>query len=369
MLCYLDSTELPPSFNTTQFQNGFGWKIRVFASDTLAFAKDTSKEDRERELINSWEVNEPGRAEKAQKSRRRFLLEQQKLNGKQLTEEEEKFLSIPRERKTTKETTPVTNEQKGKKKNDKKKKEEEKEKEENSKESVDPKYDINFSKKTDQVEQHSSMYIKNFLYYAYNNRLIKYDNKYQQEEKELNTEVLKTQKEEKIISLYEQSKCNKRENMDDTKYRNELLQNSKKFKENIISSRKKDTQKIESALKAREDLKKLMKEKQEAENKLQDLLNQEQSTKNDPKAKFDLNNAINVYKEVQATNSDCKLLKQVNLMISQKKEEIIKSDIKKIPKGKEKEFKVTAKKHLEDIKENKWMINEELLTQLTLYAE
>ena len=157
--------------------------------------------------------------------------------------------------------------------------------------------------------------------------------------------------------------------MDDTNYRNELLQNSKKFKENIISSRKKDTQKIESALKAREDLKKLMKEKQEAENKLQDLLNQEQSTKNDPKAKFDLNNAINVYKEVQATNSDCKLLKQVNLMISQKKEEIIKSDIKKIPKGKEKEFKVTAKKHLEDIKENKWMINEELLTQLTLYAE
>ena len=183
-------------------------------------------------------------------------LEQQKLNGKQLTEEEEKFLSIPRERKTTKETTPVTNEQKGKKKNDKKKKEEAKE--ENSKESVDPKYDINFSKKTDQVEQHSSMYIKNFLYYAYNNRLIKYDNKYQQEEKELNTEVLKTQKEEKIISLYEQSKCNTIENMDDTNYRNELLQNSKKFKENIISSRKKDTQKIESALKAREDLKKLM---------------------------------------------------------------------------------------------------------------
>ena len=367
MLCYLDSTELPPSFNTTQFQNGFGWKIRVFASDTLAFAKDTSKEDRERELINSWEVSEPGRAEKAQKSRRRFLLEQQKLNGKQLTEEEEKFLSIPRARKTTKETTPVTNEQKGKKKNDKKKKEEEKE--ENSKESVDPKYDINFSKKTDQVEQHSSMYIKNFLYYAYDNRLIKYDNKYQQEEKELNTEVLKTQKEEKIISLYEQSKCNTIENMDDTNYRNELLQNSKKFKENIISSRKKDTQKIESALKAREDLKKLMKEKQEAENKLQDLLNQEQSAKNDPKAKFDLNNAINVYKEVQATNGDCKLLKQVILMISQKKEEIIKGDIKKIPKGKEKEFKATAKKHLEDIKENKWIISEELLTQLTLYAE
>ena len=112
-----------------------------------------------------------------------------------------------------------------------------------------------------------------------------------------------------------------------------------------------------------------MKEKQEAENKLQDLLNQEQSAKNDPKAKFDLNNAINVYKEVQATNGDCKLLKQVILMISQKKEEIIKGDIKKIPKGKEKEFKATAKKHLEDIKENKWIISEELLTQLTLYAE
>ena len=45
------------------------WTLRVFSTDTLALAKDTDKEDRERALKASWETTEPGRSEKAKRSR------------------------------------------------------------------------------------------------------------------------------------------------------------------------------------------------------------------------------------------------------------------------------------------------------------
>jgi len=52
---------------------GITWVIKFYTSDTIAVIKDTDKEDRERALKNSWETAEPGRAEKAAKSRMRFL--------------------------------------------------------------------------------------------------------------------------------------------------------------------------------------------------------------------------------------------------------------------------------------------------------
>jgi len=46
----------------------------MYSSETVAIIKDTDKEDREKALKASWETAEPGRAEKAVKSRQRFLL-------------------------------------------------------------------------------------------------------------------------------------------------------------------------------------------------------------------------------------------------------------------------------------------------------
>ena len=69
-------------------------------------------------------------------------------------------------------------------------------------------FNIDFNKQTDKVDQHASLFIKNFLYYAYDDRMIKYDNQYTQEQKELNTETLKTEKEQKILSQFEQSRIN-----------------------------------------------------------------------------------------------------------------------------------------------------------------
>jgi len=48
--------------------------LKIFSSETLAIVKDTDKEDKERTLKASWELTEPGRAEKAKKSKIKFVL-------------------------------------------------------------------------------------------------------------------------------------------------------------------------------------------------------------------------------------------------------------------------------------------------------
>lgn len=49
------------------------WHLKIYSSETLAIVKDTDKEDREKALKASWEQAEPGRAEKAKRSRLKFI--------------------------------------------------------------------------------------------------------------------------------------------------------------------------------------------------------------------------------------------------------------------------------------------------------
>lgn len=55
--------------------------------------KDNSKETFENEIKKSWESQQPGRAEKAAKERRKYLLRKRQLNKEQLNEEEVALLS------------------------------------------------------------------------------------------------------------------------------------------------------------------------------------------------------------------------------------------------------------------------------------
>lgn len=48
--------------------------MKTYNSDTLAFFKDTDKEDKEKALRTSWETSEIGRADKAKKSRIKYNL-------------------------------------------------------------------------------------------------------------------------------------------------------------------------------------------------------------------------------------------------------------------------------------------------------
>ena len=74
------------------------WVMRFFTSETIALIKDTDKEDREKALKASWETAEPGRAEKAAKSRQKYLIQQKQKAGEQLTDEELVILYEKRER-------------------------------------------------------------------------------------------------------------------------------------------------------------------------------------------------------------------------------------------------------------------------------
>ena len=53
----------------------------MFGTDSIAIVRDTKQEEKEKETRKSWEDSEPGRAEKAKKSRRKFLILQKKENG------------------------------------------------------------------------------------------------------------------------------------------------------------------------------------------------------------------------------------------------------------------------------------------------
>lgn len=62
----------PECANVNEETKDVTWAMKWYTSETLALVKDTDKEDREKALKSSWEANEPGRADKASASRKRF---------------------------------------------------------------------------------------------------------------------------------------------------------------------------------------------------------------------------------------------------------------------------------------------------------
>lgn len=64
----------PEAKTANESTENMSWVMKFFTSETVAMIKDTDKEDREKALRVSWETTEPGRAEKATKSRARYLI-------------------------------------------------------------------------------------------------------------------------------------------------------------------------------------------------------------------------------------------------------------------------------------------------------
>lgn len=52
---------------------GVNWKVRLTCSDSVVFSKNSDKEDKESEVRDAWEKEEPGRKEKAKNARERYL--------------------------------------------------------------------------------------------------------------------------------------------------------------------------------------------------------------------------------------------------------------------------------------------------------
>ena len=50
-----------------EYKGDVFWRIGVFATDPISIIKNTLKEDKEKAVKESWEINEPGRKNKAEK--------------------------------------------------------------------------------------------------------------------------------------------------------------------------------------------------------------------------------------------------------------------------------------------------------------
>jgi len=108
--------DLWPEAKTTNEQTeNMSWVMKLFTSETIAIIKDTDKEDREKALKVSWETAEPGRAEKAAKSRARYQIQQKHANKEELTDQELTILYEKRERVRKKDLEEQNNAKGGKK--------------------------------------------------------------------------------------------------------------------------------------------------------------------------------------------------------------------------------------------------------------
>lgn len=100
MICSFDLSEFDKHKSLID-NNNLCWEIQIFSTESLSFCKDTSKEDSEKAIKDSWENNERGRSELAKTSRLRFLGINRKLQGEVLSTEEEKIINNERVKKIT----------------------------------------------------------------------------------------------------------------------------------------------------------------------------------------------------------------------------------------------------------------------------
>ena len=385
LICTIDTSEAPRNYLNPEFLKNIGWTIRVFSTDTLGFCQDTSKEDKEKEIIASWEEKEPGRAELAKKSRKRFLLQKKIQNGKQLTEEEKSFMKEERIRKTFNKENEDEKEEdknKGKKKpekidkNKKKGKDAEKIEDKDKENFGNLNLKINYNKITSNAQNHSSLYIKNFLSYAYDNRMLTFNNNYEQEEKELNNEILTTEKEEKINAEFLESEKQNNEKINlENKKKEEFKINNKKMLDKMMFQRKKEVEECKSFYQTRTSLAMNIQNKIQVEKKCTNILNilshseanEEDLKKNKKKGEgSDLDEAINIYEEAVNIGLKSNVVEKLFNEISIKKEEHYKNELNKAndPKNKNKDLKGFANKLLEEINNSKWKISAEFIEEL-----
>ena len=163
--CVLDTQQCPSWLLTpNEYKGDVYWKISVFSTDALSFIKNTIKEDKEKEVIESWEINEPGRKIKAEQSRKRYFVTIKYNNGEMLSPEEEGLIPEKFKRKEVIESNSnmlVTNipPKKGAAtvdvKSDEKKQDE-----------------VDIMRKLPKIKNYRSLFMKNFYLYSKQSRVI-----------------------------------------------------------------------------------------------------------------------------------------------------------------------------------------------------
>ena len=369
LICYINT----PSYLNLK---NLSWKIKIFSSDNLCFVPDSSKEENEQLMKNGWEEQEPGRANLAKMSRKRYLLEKIRKEGKELNNEDIEILKNKRIRKTTKEKEEEQNNANVNTKGPKKKlggdknskiqissKKEEIKKEEtsltnnNNKISLTLNMNKSLPKSSDINKKHKSIFIKNYLKYAYNTRTLRLSTVEDQYLKIINNEKVSSEKTKKIFeSVQSFDKVFKTE-MSNTFYKSQQPKEEmlSTFYKNDLSTRSTEYDGILELIKSRDNLKNKFKERINAENSVKDVL------KNYLLNGYDYNYMLQVYKDTigilgKDYADEAKLLK----LLSGKKEEEIKNQMKKFTA----KDKNNITKLIEEIEFNQLIISEEIMTKL-----
>ena len=366
LICYINS---PNYIN----KENINWKIKIFSSDNLCFVPDSSKEEHEQFMKNEWEEKEPGRANLAKISRKRYLIEKIIKEGKELNNEDIEIINNKRIRKTTKEKEEEQNANniKNQKKkvagsnNNKIQINSKKDEKENKKEEITPIIKFNYSlnsnkllpKNTEINIKHKSLYIKDYLKYAYNKRTLRLSTVEDQYLKIINNEKVSSEKSKKIFeSVQSFDKIFKTE-MSNTFYKNQQPKEEmfSTFYKNDLSTRSNEFDVIIELIKTRDNLKSKFKQKINAQNSVKDVL------KNYLLNGYDFNYMLQVYKDtVEILGKDYPDEIKLFKLLSSKKEEDIKNQIKKFTA----KDKNNITKIIEEIEFNQLIISEVTMSKL-----
>ena len=216
---------------------------------------------------------------------------------------------------------------------------------------------LKLNKTLPKTTDHCSYYIRNYLNYAYKNRTIQIDTVGDQYQKVINTEQLKTEKSDRIIDEVDEFEKVTKTEMSNTFYKmhsnntdmlNTFYKTHSGFRVNKQSL-------IKDIFNQRNNLREQFQSKITCQNTLQDII------MNYNINSYPMDYMITSYKEgAGLLGKDDALVVKLFGVISAKKEESIKNDLKKFSaKDKNNVIKI-----LEDIEFNQWDISQETKTKL-----
>jgi hypothetical protein len=357
LICYLDDCF---DIKNSIANHKLDWNIKVFPSDKLCFIKDMSKEDQEKLLKNDWEENEPGRAEKAKISRKRFVLEKIKKDGGKLTEEELNLLKAQRQRKGQKDGNEKLGNDKRKKAkiqiNAINKKVDDKKNYEENKDNL-----INSKKTLPLPKDHCSRFVKNYLNYSYKKRTKKIHNIKDQYQKEINNEDIQNEKNKNIEQILDNFNKTTKNEMTKTFYNNQTTDLNQKeeilntFYKSDLNNRALETNSLNELIKDRDDLKVLFKERMNARNIVIDIL------KNYNIYSYEFSYMLQSYKDtIQVLGENNPEEEKLYKIICGKKEEELKNLINRYAN----KDRNAAIKAIEEVENNKLKISEDVIKKL-----
>ena len=422
LLCYIDVQKI----SDLNIPEDIGFIFRVYASNTISFIKDKTKEEHEKKMKEKWEENDEGRGKLAIKSRIRFFVFAKNLKKEKLDENELKILNEERKRRTANEIDHITsmeevegknNKKKGKKNEGNKETNKEKNKanalaknknnilssedEENmSGSNLLNKNIINFINKNARPlsmanifkhkkpvnDKAKAKYILNFINYSTkekaiykklekmpllkknafrrNNNIIISDEKYKQK--------LKTN----ILSKFELSENEiKKNNEEYVKNTREFFDKINNFNKDLNVQRRAQSIDKESLLKRRKKLQGYIQKKLDIKRDILNGIEENQKfLENMKKNKKEINNKkgeginyedqLKLYKEAKSLLvNDTDVIKFFNVL-SNIKEEELKTEYDRIKNSNEKNKEGLMAKMLEDIENNKWNINNDFIENL-----